>query len=108
MDSFVAQYSGWGLTLRTTQSRFGLEGSSQTGAQSTFSTAFTNGFNSNSQPFRRCEALPEDMVTGVGTRRTHERTDFLVEQFDPRVAWDAFGIYDDVVVRDDMHEHIQG
>jgi hypothetical protein len=108
MDSFVAQYSGWGLILRITQSKFGLERSSQSGAQSTFSIAFTDGFNSNSQPFRRCEALPEDMATGVGTRRTHERTDFLVEEFDSKVAWDAFGIYDDVVVRDDMHERIQG
>ena len=52
--------------------------------------------------------MPEDMVTGVGHPRTHERTDFLVENFEPKVAWDAFGIYDDVLVRDDVHERFQG
>ena len=52
--------------------------------------------------------MPENMATGVGNRRTHERIDFLVENFDSRVAWDAFGIYDDVVVRGDVHERFQG
>jgi hypothetical protein len=73
MDSFTAQYSGWDLTLWITQSRFGLEGSSITGVQSTFLVSFTNGFNSNSQPFRRCDSLPENMVTGVGYQRMHKR-----------------------------------
>lgn len=53
-------------------------------------------------------ALPENMVTGEGQWRTHEITDFLVEKFDSRVAWDAFGIYDDVVVCDGVHERFQG
>jgi hypothetical protein len=108
MDSFAVQYSGWDLTLRITQSKFGLEVLSITGVQSTFSTSFTNGFNSNSQPFRRCDALPENMVTGVGRRRTHEKTDYLVKKFDSRTVWDAFGIYEDLVVRDDVHERFQG
>ena len=48
------------------------------------------------------------MVTRVGHPWMHERTDFLVENFEPKVAWDAFGIYDDVLVRDNMHECFQG
>jgi hypothetical protein len=108
MDSFAAQYSGWDLTLRITQSKFGLDGLSITGVQSTFSTPFTKRFNSNSQPFRRCESLPKNMVTGVGHRWTHEKTNYLVKKFDSRTLWDAFGIYEDVVVRNNVHEHFQG
>jgi hypothetical protein len=47
------------------------------------------------------------MVTGVGYQWTHEKTDYLVKKFDSRTVWDAFGIYEDVVVRDDVHEHFQ-
>jgi hypothetical protein len=107
MDSFTTQYSGWDLTLWITQSRFGLEGSSITGVQSMFSVSFTNRFNSNSQPFQRCDSLPENMVTGVGYRWTHEKTDYLVKKFDSRTVWDAFGVYEDVVVHDDVHECFQ-
>jgi hypothetical protein len=108
MDSFAARYSGWDLTLQITQSKFGLEGSSITGVQSTFLTPFTKRFNSNSQPFWRCESLPENMVTGVGHQRMHKKTDYLVKKFDSRTLWDTFGIYEDVVVHNDVHECFQG
>ena len=45
--------------------------------------------------------------TGVGHRRTHEKTDYLINNFDSRILWDAFGIYEDLVVRDDVHERFQ-
>ncbi|KAN0140688.1 hypothetical protein V8E53_001515 [Lactarius tabidus] len=45
----------------------------------------------------KCESLPKNMVTGVGRRRTHKKTDYLVKKFDPRIVWDAFGIYEDVM-----------
>jgi hypothetical protein len=48
------------------------------------------------------------MVTGVGHWQTHEKTDYLVKKFDPRIVWDTFGIYEDVVVCDDVHKHFQG
>ncbi|KAN0140196.1 hypothetical protein V8E53_002092 [Lactarius tabidus] len=45
----------------------------------------------------RCNALPENMVTRVGYRWMHEKTDYLVKKFDSRTVWDSFGIYEDVV-----------
>jgi hypothetical protein len=48
------------------------------------------------------------MVTRVGHRWTHKKTDYLVKKFDSRTLWDTFGIYEDVVVCNDVHEHFQG
>jgi hypothetical protein len=30
--------------------------------------------------------------------RCHEKTEFLIRQFDPGIIWDSYGIRDDVVV----------
>jgi hypothetical protein len=32
-------------------------------------------------------------------RRSHEKTDFLIQNFDPGILWDDFGIKHDIVVR---------
>ncbi len=46
--------------------------------------------------------MPDKLDSGTGHRRTHEKTDYLINSFDPGVLWDAFGIYEDVVVSYDM------
>jgi len=41
----------------------------------------------------RCDAEPKDLDALHGTHdRTHEKTDFLIENFKPDVLWDNFGI----------------
>ena len=48
--------------------------------------------------------MPDDLDSGVGHRRTHEKTDFLINNFDSKILWDNFGVYEGVVVCDDVHE----
>ncbi|KAI9439702.1 hypothetical protein H4582DRAFT_1812628 [Lactarius indigo] len=58
----------------------------------------------------KCDAAPDNLDSGTGHRRTHEKTDYLINNFSPAVLWDAFGIYKDVVPfthsfpRADIHE----
>ncbi|KAH9069689.1 hypothetical protein EDB83DRAFT_2505890 [Lactarius deliciosus] len=58
----------------------------------------------------KCDATPDKLDSGIGHRRTHEKTDYLIDNFSPGVLWDAFGIYKDVVPfthsfpRADIHE----
>ncbi|KAH9029736.1 hypothetical protein EDB84DRAFT_1562744 [Lactarius hengduanensis] len=60
----------------------------------------------------KCDATPDKLDSGTGHRRTHEKTDYLIDNFSPGVLWDAFGIYKDVVPfthsfpRADIHELI--
>ncbi|RXW16236.1 hypothetical protein EST38_g9616 [Candolleomyces aberdarensis] len=55
-------------------------------------------------------ALPNDLDDDTATRRTHEKTDFLVKYYDRAFIWDSFGVRDDVVPfthsfpRADIHE----
>lgn len=48
----------------------------------------------------RCDARPEnlDNPTGKSHRRSHAKTDFLINQWDPGILWDQFGIRSDIVV----------
>jgi len=47
----------------------------------------------------RCDALPTDL-DGPGSHcRSHEKTDFLIKNFDPGILWDNFGVRYDIVVR---------
>ncbi|KAH8980296.1 hypothetical protein EDB86DRAFT_2835417 [Lactarius hatsudake] len=58
----------------------------------------------------KCDAMPDKLDSGIGHRRTHEKTDYLIDNFSPGVLWDVFGIYKDVVPfthsfpRADIHE----
>ncbi|KAH9045906.1 hypothetical protein EDB83DRAFT_2507473 [Lactarius deliciosus] len=58
----------------------------------------------------KCDATPDKLDSGIGHCRTHEKTDYLIDNFSPGVLWDAFGIYKDVVPfthsfpRADIHE----
>ncbi|KAJ2921951.1 hypothetical protein H1R20_g15145, partial [Candolleomyces eurysporus] len=55
-------------------------------------------------------APPENLDDPTATRRTHEKTDFLVNHYDRAMIWDSFGVRDDVVPfthsfpRADIHE----
>jgi hypothetical protein len=73
----------------------------QTGVLSKFSNPLTV---LTIKLLHRCDATPDDLDSGTGHRRTHEKTDFLIKNFDSGVPWDAFGINEDIVVCDDILE----
>ncbi|KAL1673537.1 hypothetical protein EV122DRAFT_255108 [Schizophyllum commune] len=58
----------------------------------------------------KCDADPDHLDDGGARRRTHEKTDFLIDVFDPGILWSDFGVRDDVVPfthefpRADIHE----
>jgi hypothetical protein len=47
----------------------------------------------------RCDALPSNLDGDGSHCRSHEKTDFIVKNFNPRALWDEFGIRHDIVVR---------
>ena len=47
----------------------------------------------------RCDAKPDDLDAEGAHRRSHEKTDFMIRNFDPGILWDDYGIRSDVVVR---------
>jgi Plavaka transposase len=48
--------------------------------------------------FGRCDAKPDNLDAPCSHRRTHEKTDFLIKNFDPGILWDEYGIRGDIVV----------
>lgn len=48
--------------------------------------------------YLRCDAKPDNLDDPGAHRRYHEKTDFLIKNFDPGILWDDFGIRADVVV----------
>jgi Plavaka transposase len=46
----------------------------------------------------RCDAKPSLLDDPGAHFCSHEKTDFLLKNFDPGILWDEFGIQDDVVV----------
>jgi hypothetical protein len=57
--------------------------------------------NPCSQAKIRCEAMPDNLDGDYKNtrRRRHERTDIIIQCFDPGTVWDDYGIRTDVVVR---------
>ena len=53
--------------------------------------------HSNSH-FGRCPGDPDDLDAGRGWR-TRDLTESLIDNFDPGILWDEYGIVADVVVR---------
>ncbi|KAF8800253.1 hypothetical protein BYT27DRAFT_7227560 [Phlegmacium glaucopus] len=45
----------------------------------------------------KCDSMPTNLDQPGSHRRTHEKTDFLLRNFDPGVLWDDFGIRSDIV-----------
>lgn len=43
-------------------------------------------------------AKPENLDVPDARRHTHEKTDFLIECFDPGIIWSDYGVRSDVVV----------
>ncbi|KIJ91260.1 hypothetical protein K443DRAFT_28383, partial [Laccaria amethystina LaAM-08-1] len=60
----------------------------------------------------KCDALRTDLDGKGSHRRSHEKTDFLIKNFDPGILWDDFRIRHDIVPfthgfpRADIHELI--
>ncbi|KDR70757.1 hypothetical protein GALMADRAFT_214468 [Galerina marginata CBS 339.88] len=58
----------------------------------------------------KCDARPENLDGPGSDRRSHEKTDLLINSFDPGILWDDFGIRNDIVPfthgfpRADIHE----
>ena len=46
----------------------------------------------------RCDAKPTNLNAPGSHQHTHEKTDFLIKNFDPGILWDEYGIRADVVV----------
>ncbi|KAI9444386.1 hypothetical protein BJY52DRAFT_1206719 [Lactarius psammicola] len=45
----------------------------------------------------KCDVTPDNLDSGTGHQRTHEKTNYLIKCFDSRALWDAFGVYEDVM-----------
>ncbi|KDR82217.1 hypothetical protein GALMADRAFT_58542, partial [Galerina marginata CBS 339.88] len=58
----------------------------------------------------KCDAEPNNLDAPCSHRRTHEKTDYLIKNFDPGILWDEYGIRADIVPfthgfpRADIHE----
>lgn len=48
--------------------------------------------------FCRCDAEPDDLDAPGSHRRTHEKTDYIIKNFDSGIIWDEYGIRNDIVV----------
>ncbi|KAF8889756.1 hypothetical protein CPB84DRAFT_1816420 [Gymnopilus junonius] len=45
----------------------------------------------------KCDAKPDNLDDPSSHRRSHEKTDYLIKNFDPGILWDEFGIRSDIV-----------
>ncbi|KAG6855225.1 hypothetical protein H0H87_006543 [Tephrocybe sp. NHM501043] len=45
----------------------------------------------------KCDALPTDLDGPRSHQCTHEKTDFLIKNFDPGILWDEFGVQNNIV-----------
>lgn len=97
MDIIVVQSLVLDLTSWTILSKFGSVGLSWTGVQSKLS--IRHCMLAINWWIYRCDARP-DNLDGPGSHRcSHEKTDYLIKNFDPGVLWDEYGIRHDIVVR---------
>jgi len=95
-------------TLPTIRNKSGFQELSKTGAQSMHlmlselicPTLFLTML------FCRCDAEPNDLDAACSHQRTHEKTDYLIKNFDPGILWDEYGIRADIVVHKISHGYI--
>ena len=97
MDIIVVQSLVLDLTSRTILSKFGSVGLSWTGVQSKLS--IRHCMLAINWWIYRCDARPDNLDGPGSHRRSHEKTDYLIKNFDPGVLWDEYGIRHDIVVR---------
>lgn len=51
-----------------------------------------------SHQYNSCDAPAKDLDSQQGHPQSHEKTDFLISEFNPEILWNKFGIQSDVVV----------
>ena len=85
----VEQYTGLGLISLTIQNKFG--------CQELFKAGVRSRYHLHHEYFHWTSRfqMPCDLST---CRWTHEKTDLLINSFDPRVLWDDYGTWSDVTV----------
>jgi hypothetical protein len=54
----------------------------------------------------RCDVLPGNLDGTESHRRSHEKTNVLINSFNPCILWDDFGVRHDIMVR--MVPHFRG
>jgi len=59
---------------------------------------FSFGSAPNNHQLVRCDAHPNDLDAEDTRRRSHQKTEFLINSFDPGVLWDDFGLRSDIEV----------
>ncbi len=52
----------------------------------------------NTRLYTRCDANFRNLDDKQAHLRTYEKTNFLLEAFDPGIVWDTYGLRSDVVV----------
>lgn len=93
---FVRPYLDWVHILLTIPSRYTCPVLSRTGVQRTFFILVI--LSTLSHQCNSCDAPAKDLDCWQGHPRSHEKTDFLISEFNPQVLWNEFGIRSDVVV----------
>ena len=53
----------------------------------------------NNHQLFRCDGHPDDLDADDTRRRSHQKTGFLINTFDPGILWDDFGVRSDIMVR---------
>ncbi len=52
---------------------------------------------------KRCDAKPNDLDNPESHQRCHEKTDFMIKNFDPGILWSEYRLRNDVVVH--LYKH---
>lgn len=103
MGIFVVLSSVSGRISLTTQNKFGWHALSTPGVQSKYRTDHLNPVIVNTcLLFARCDARPDNLDRPGSHRRSHVKTDFLINTWDPGILWDQFGVRSDIVVCSDV------
>ena len=97
MVIFADRSSQLGPTLQTIRNRYGLPRSSRTGVQRRQFFCYLSCCT-DTRLYTRCDAKPGNLDNDKAHLRTYEKTDFLLEAFDPGIVWDQYGLRSDVVV----------
>lgn len=100
MVTFDVQSTHLVPILQITLNKSGWQGLFSGGVLSTFHLIFLfESINSNFELLSRCDARPENLDDKNAHCRSHERSDFIIQSFDPGIVWDEHGIRSDIVVR---------
>ncbi len=90
------QSSQLGLILQTIQNKYGLLQSSQTGVPCKKFIYLLSP--ADTWLCTRCDAKQGNLDDAHAHLWTYEKSNFLLEVFDPGIVWDQYGLWSDVVV----------